>query len=268
MKNILKVAFVASFCLVTWAGIGQTVLEDEVKEENIQTVRIFSKTADFQSQMKSPVIQLHSTERLTLEFDDIAYEPDRYSAAIIHCNADWTPSGLKPADYLSQYNEFNVDEYQYSVNTRIPFIHFTFQVPQVTKSGNYVIKVYRGRQQNEVVLMRRFMVYDNQVKVGASLVPYAHDYFVQFINIFLMIFGSIGFPVLIELKTVDKRAAEAHGPHEAIAQRKGLVPVVGGLSVPQLVHIHFLSRPGPVFCYCFYWLSMGWIPAGCSVFPI
>lgn len=171
MKNILKVAFVASFCLVTWAGIGQTVLEDEVKEENIQTVRIFSKTADFQSQMKSPVIQLHSAERLTLEFDDIAYEPDRYSAAIIHCNADWTPSGLKPADYLSQYNEFNVDEYEYSVNTRIPFIHFTFQVPQVTKSGNYVIKVYRGRQQNEVVLTRRFMVYDNQVKVGASLVP-------------------------------------------------------------------------------------------------
>jgi len=171
MKNILKTAFIASFCLVTWTSICQTVLEDEVMEENIQTVRVFSNNADFQSQMKSPVIQLHSAERLTLEFDDIAYEPDRYSAAIIHCNADWTPSGLRSADYLSQYNEFNVDEYQYSVNTRIPYIHFTFQVPQVTKSGNYVIKVYRGRQQNEVVLTRRFMVYDNQIKLAATLVP-------------------------------------------------------------------------------------------------
>lgn len=171
MKNILIVAFIVSLSLGSLQAIGQSVLEDEVLEENIQTVRIYPKTADFQSQMESPVIQLNSTERLTLEFDDIAYKPDRYSAAIIHCNADWTPSGLKPADYLNQYNEFNVDEYEYSVNTRIPFIHFRFQVPPVTKSGNYVIKVYRGRRQDEVILTKRFMVYDNQVKLGATIVP-------------------------------------------------------------------------------------------------
>jgi Trk-type K+ transport system membrane component len=35
---------------------------------------------------------------------------------------------------------------------------------------------------------------------GESLIPFAKDYFIQTINILLMIFGSIGFPVLIELK--------------------------------------------------------------------
>lgn len=35
---------------------------------------------------------------------------------------------------------------------------------------------------------------------GASLVPYAGDYFVQLINILLIILGAIGFPVLIEVK--------------------------------------------------------------------
>jgi potassium uptake TrkH family protein len=35
---------------------------------------------------------------------------------------------------------------------------------------------------------------------GQSLIPFAHDYFIQTINILLMIFGSIGFPVLIEIK--------------------------------------------------------------------
>lgn len=35
---------------------------------------------------------------------------------------------------------------------------------------------------------------------GDSLLPYAHDYFVQFIFILLIIFGAIGFPVLIEVK--------------------------------------------------------------------
>ncbi|WP_347552115.1 TrkH family potassium uptake protein [Pseudalkalibacillus hwajinpoensis] len=35
---------------------------------------------------------------------------------------------------------------------------------------------------------------------GNSLVPYANDYFVQTINMLLLILGAIGFPVLIELK--------------------------------------------------------------------
>lgn len=35
---------------------------------------------------------------------------------------------------------------------------------------------------------------------GTSLVPFANDYFVQFINIVLLILGAIGFPVLIEVK--------------------------------------------------------------------
>lgn len=35
---------------------------------------------------------------------------------------------------------------------------------------------------------------------GESLVPFANDYFVQTINIFLLIFGAIGFPVLLEVK--------------------------------------------------------------------
>ncbi|MDC3417470.1 TrkH family potassium uptake protein [Aquibacillus salsiterrae] len=35
---------------------------------------------------------------------------------------------------------------------------------------------------------------------GASLIPFADDYFVQFINMVLLILGAIGFPVLIEVQ--------------------------------------------------------------------
>src|SRR5690554_2539895 len=170
MKNTLRTWLTITLCCTVITAFSQSVLQDEVMEENIQTVRLYSKTEDFSSQMSSPTISLNASNPLWLEFDDIAYEPDRYSAAIIHCNADWTPSGLKPADYVTQYNEFNVNEYEYSINTRIPYIHFNFQVPPVTKSGNYIIKVYRGRQEDEVILIRRFMVYNNQVKVGAAAV--------------------------------------------------------------------------------------------------
>jgi hypothetical protein len=158
-------------CLAAPPIFAQSVLVDRVYEENIQSVRIYPKTGEFSSQLSSPTIAFNSSVPLVLEFDDIAYEADAYSATIIHCNSDWTTSGLKPADYLSNYNEFNVNEYEYSINTRIPYIHFTFRVPRVTKSGNYILKVYRARDEEEVIIVKRFMVYNNQVNIGAKVVP-------------------------------------------------------------------------------------------------
>ncbi|TFB14091.1 TrkH family potassium uptake protein [Filobacillus milosensis] len=43
---------------------------------------------------------------------------------------------------------------------------------------------------------------------GASLQPFQHDYFVQFVHILLIIAGAIGFPVLIEVKEYLKIAPE------------------------------------------------------------
>ncbi|UOQ87524.1 TrkH family potassium uptake protein [Gracilibacillus salinarum] len=37
---------------------------------------------------------------------------------------------------------------------------------------------------------------------GASLIPFANDYYVQFINMILLILGAIGFPVLLEVQEV------------------------------------------------------------------
>jgi len=161
---------VTLFFIIVFSTRAQTVLEEQVYEENIQSVQLYRKGAGIGAQMNAPIIPLRAGG-LVLEFDDLAYEPDRYSASLVHCNADWTPSGLKPADYLGRYNEFNVNNYEYSINTRIPYIHFTFEVPVVQRSGNYLLKVYRERDEEEVVLTKRFMVYDEQVKVGMSLMP-------------------------------------------------------------------------------------------------
>ena len=35
---------------------------------------------------------------------------------------------------------------------------------------------------------------------GESLIPFAHDYFVQFVTMILIVLGAIGFPVWIEVK--------------------------------------------------------------------
>ncbi len=149
----------------------QKVFDDKVFEENIQSVRLYPASVEYEAQLSSPVIELNSGIAMNLTFDDLAYDPDMYSAKIIHCNFDWTPSDLKEPEYLTQYNEFNILDFSYSINTRIPYLHYNFVLPNVTKSGNYAIMVYRRRDQKQVVLTKRFMVYQRILSVAAKVVP-------------------------------------------------------------------------------------------------
>ncbi|SEG04586.1 type IX secretion system plug protein [Algoriphagus boritolerans] len=163
-----------SLIVVFFLGIGVTysqILEDRVFSEHIHSVRLFPQGAQQDSQLDAPVVSLSDSRQLVLLFDDIAYDPEQYSAKLIHCDADWKQSALRNNDFSVNFNEFNIQEYSYSVNTRIPYIHYAFTIPRVTKSGNYVVKVYRNRDEKEVILTRRFMVYEELFTVGASIVP-------------------------------------------------------------------------------------------------
>ncbi len=169
MKIPIYILLVTTFYLFQTGVFAQT--EDKVYMDHIQSVRLFQFGASTDSQLDAPVVSLMGGRELMLYFDDLAYDPDLYTAKLIHCNADWTPSQLKDNDFLLTFNEFNIQNYDYSINTRIPYIHYRFQIPRVTKSGNYVVKVYRGRDESQVILAKRFMVYEDLFTVGAAIVP-------------------------------------------------------------------------------------------------
>ncbi len=157
--------------LIRSGALFSQVLEDKVHSEHVQSVRLFPLGLQRDSQLDAPVVAISDSRPLVLLFDDIAYDPEQYSVKLIHCDATWQKSALRDNDFSVSFNEYNIQEYSYSINTRIPYIHYVFTVPRVTKSGNYVLKVYRNRNENEVVLTRRFMVYEELFTVGASVVP-------------------------------------------------------------------------------------------------
>ncbi len=163
--------FIFSLLLIQSGILEAQVLEDKVFSEHIHSVRMFPLGVQQDSKLDAPVISLSDARPLVLLFDDIAYDPEQYSAKLIHCDADWKKSALRDNDFSISFNEYNIQEYSYSVNTRIPYIHYSFNVPRVTKSGNYVLKVYRNRDESNVVLTRRFMVYEELFVVGAAIVP-------------------------------------------------------------------------------------------------
>ena len=146
-------------------------LEDKIYVDHIQSVRLFPMGATINSQLNSPIVPLTGARPLVLLFDDLSYDPEQYSAKLIHCDADWQKSQLRDNDFLITFNEFNVQEYEYSISTRIPYIHYRFELPNVTKSGNYILKVYRGRDESNVIFTKRFMIYEELFTVGAAIVP-------------------------------------------------------------------------------------------------
>jgi len=150
-------------------SINGLVFEDKVYNAKIKTVNLYVNSGKRNSRLEPAVINIRSPHHLLLEFDEL-YEDARYfQAKIFHCNWDWTPSELKPIEYLPTYNEYEVFEYEYSFNTKIPYTHYIFQVPPVLIPGNYLLVLYSKDNEEDLVLSRRFMVFDQQIAIAHSV---------------------------------------------------------------------------------------------------
>jgi potassium uptake TrkH family protein len=82
---------------------------------------------------------------------------------------------------------------------------------------------------------------------GNSLVPFANDYFVQLVSIILIIFGSIGFPVLVETKEfLFRRSHEGKVHHFSLNTKLTTITflillVVGTIGILVLEMNHFFK---------------------------
>jgi Domain of unknown function (DUF5103) len=83
---------------------------------------------------------------------------------IEQCDRDWKPSKLEKLEYTDGLMEDRIQKFQNSSATNIPYIHYSMVFPnesmRVTKSGNYILKVYEDNSEKMVVLTRRFIVFE------------------------------------------------------------------------------------------------------------
>ena len=127
-------------------------------DPGIKTVQLYKQGFE----LSSPVIQLNSTEKLALDFDDLDVQSRGYKYTIRHCEADWTTSsGLRTSEYISGYTEENIRDFQYSINTTVGYVHYSMVFPSPNLnpviSGNYLLIVYLD-DPAEPLFTRRFMV--------------------------------------------------------------------------------------------------------------
>ncbi|MEO8588884.1 MAG: DUF5103 domain-containing protein [Flavobacteriales bacterium] len=152
-----------------WTTQQPTLAEDHTYSPTVHTVQLFKEGFE----MAPPVIQLGSAEAVVLRFDDLQPNVENLSYTLVHCDAHWQPSDLMQGQYLEgAYNDF-VPSGRQSFNTLQPFIEYEVRLPndimRISMSGNYLIKVYRDSDQEDLVLTRRMLVYEQQVGIEASI---------------------------------------------------------------------------------------------------
>lgn len=163
MKNLLvAIAFLFTTSASVFA-FPVLKMEDLNYQPEVRTVQLYP----LQSQLLPPVVPKGG--QLILTFDKLTDEIERLAVKIINCNADWTVSQLNPVEYLQNYNEFFITDRQLSFNTKVNFVHYRFEVPQVQVSGNYVLVVYEEGNERNLFLSRRFMVYESLVGISAAV---------------------------------------------------------------------------------------------------
>lgn len=145
-------------------GQKKLAFADKSYEEEIRTVLLYPRLNDMRDPLR-PAVAAIQNQNLLLEFDDLQAQRSNYYVKIIHCNYDWTKSNLMDLDFLMDYNEFPINEYDASSSTSVPYIHYYFQVPPVKLPGNYLLVAYRESDEKDLLLTKRFMIFDNQVSL-------------------------------------------------------------------------------------------------------
>ncbi len=145
----------------------KVVFYNYTSSENIKTILLHKEGFE----LSLPLIELNSSEKLLLSFDDLNNNETSYKYTFIHCDADWTTSDMQSYEYIKGFTEDLITDYQYSFSTIQKYTHYKLLFPTEnmipTKSGNYILKVYQDGYPDNPLFTRRFMIVEPHVTISA-----------------------------------------------------------------------------------------------------
>ncbi len=143
---------------------------DWVYKDNIRSVQFHVNGLV----LTQPIINLGSSAPLQLSFDDLDGGVKNYTYTVVHCDADWQPSTLAEMEYIEGFAEDRINDWRFAAKTLTPYTHYWLFLPhndmRLTKSGNYLLKVYEDERRKSLIITRRFMVVEPLVRISPRLV--------------------------------------------------------------------------------------------------
>lgn len=143
----------------------ELLYENAVYENNIKTVQVYKDNLED----SFPIFYLGLLGNLNIEFDEIGDNVSDISFSFEHCTPEWESSELMPIQFLNVPPYFNFSTYEYSAGTIVPYVHFYYVLKNVgtvfTKSGNYLLKVYRNNDEEDLLFTRRIIIAEQKIGI-------------------------------------------------------------------------------------------------------
>jgi len=175
MKS-LKVVFIVLIFFVSNHLRAQ--VPDSIYVKNIKTVRLYNSG----NQLSLPVLNLNGNDLLELHFDDLDADVKYYYYTYDLCNSDWTRANLGQFDYIKGFTQTRITNYRFSSIAHTRYTHYEALLPDrsmyLTRSGNYILKVFLNGDTSQLVFTKRLMVVDNKAGIMARVTqPFAPEFF-------------------------------------------------------------------------------------------
>ena len=162
--------------LITVAASSQ--LPDHIYKSNIRSVKLHKANDPY----SYPIIRLNSVDDLELYFDDLDGNIKNYYYTFQLCNADWSPTDLRPFDYIKGFQTTRITTYR---NSSIAFVKYTNYYARIpdrncspTRSGNYLLKVFLDSDTSKIVFTKRFLVVEVKSSIsGQVMQPFGGSIF-------------------------------------------------------------------------------------------
>ena len=176
MRKIVLIAFI-----LLSITIGYAQYCTQIYQKSVRTLRV--RYAEENALLQRPVLFLKNgvvdgtdgMNTLEISFDELSHNVRQYSYKVLHCNMDWSVSGISSYEYVDGFTTSDIIDYEFSVNTQQEYIHYSFVFPnedmQLKASGNYMLQVYEDGDQDNIVAQVCFLVVEPLVSIDAKVRP-------------------------------------------------------------------------------------------------
>jgi hypothetical protein len=163
----LKSILVIFLCTYAQWSFAQKPLDNQIFDSDVQTVQLLKNGTE----AGYPIISLNG-DQLKLSFDVLGNKNEFFQYTIIHCDYHWIPTNMQQSLYINGMMFDNINDFKFSTNTYVKYVHYDLTFPneniKPTIAGNYIIKVYRNFDENDVLLTRRFMIIKAQTQITGT----------------------------------------------------------------------------------------------------
>ena len=110
-------------------------------------------------------MELGGDAGLVLRYDDLSGDWPDHEWTLVHCLSDWSSfSDLTDWDFLEGWAPDDLDNVENSFGGAVPFAHVASPIPsrdlKPTRSGHYLLVVHEAGNPDEVLILRRMVVYE------------------------------------------------------------------------------------------------------------